>query len=200
MNGIREYLSTLEDYLQELDLKNKIVLYVSVLIFFGIIYYYFNYDYFNSKMEENRSKIIELKRENHFSVKKAKIKLAHLKKELKKLKLEKDELKADMVYLKRKLTLSHLKVDDDKFYSLLEKVLYKSIELDFAPNYLIKKEDKKDFIKYSLDINSSFNICEENKLFNLIKFLESTKYVATIEGFDENNSDFFIRYSIWGVK
>jgi hypothetical protein len=192
-------MNRLEEFLQNLDIKNKIMLYVSLVIVAGIIYYNFNLGYMSSKIEDNKKVIKDLEKKIHFSIKENRHKLAVLKKEYKQLILKERKHKENLEYLNRRISFSSLRLDDSKFYSLLRDILNKSNLLNLAPNFVINKKVDK-FVKYNLEINGSLNICEEKKFFELIKFLESTKYVSNIESLDRNSTDYLIHYTVWGIK
>lgn len=194
-------MNRLEEFLQNLDLKNKAMLYLSVLIVGIIVYYNFNYNVLNSKIQNNSKKIVNLKKRLNISPREYNNKLSKLKKEYKNLKIVENEKLQDLSYLNRRLKLSHLNINDKNFYTLLENILSKSYDFDLTPSFYIQK-DFGNFKKYIVDINGSFTVCSEKKLFDLIKFLESRKYVVNIDTFnlDKNTSNFFIRYNIWGIK
>jgi hypothetical protein len=194
-------MNRLEEFLQNLDLKNKIMLYLSIVVVGVIIYYNFNYNILNSQIEDNNKQLKKLEKRVNFSFKNYKKKLIKLKKEYKNLKIIKNEKIQDLDYLNKRIDLSPLKLDDKKFYSILESILYNSSSLNLTPDFYIDKKFDK-FKKYVIDINGTLAYCQEKNLFNFIKFLKSGKYVVNIDNFrfDVNSSNYFIRYNIWGLK
>jgi hypothetical protein len=201
-------MNRLEEFLQNLDLKNKIMVYFSVVIIGIIFYYEYNYSVLYSNINNNNENIKKLEKKLHFADKTHNKKLIKLKKEYKKLELIKNEKVQDLRYLKERISLSHLNINDKIFYSILENILYKSEKLNLAPNFHINKKFSK-FKQYIVDINGTLNNCQENDLFNLVKFLESNKYLTNINKFnlDLHKKDgdkyikfFYINYNIWGIK
>ena len=194
-------MNRLEEFLQDLDTKNKILLYLSVVVVGIIIYYNINYNYLSSKIETNKKEIVKLKKENNININSYNKQIAKLKKDVKKLKLIANEKLKDLQYLNERINLAVVKIDDNKFYSLLEKILYKSSDLGLSPNFLINQNMGK-FKTYTLEINGSLPECGYKNLFSFVKFLESQKVINNIDKFKMNkkNSNFYIRYNIWGIK
>jgi hypothetical protein len=191
----------IEEFLQNLDIKNKVLLYLSVLIFGIIIYYNFNLNYLSPKIKYNENLIKKLEKKTHLSLKSYNKKLYELKKKYKSLLALKNEKIQDLKYLNKRINLSVLFINDKKFYSLLENILNKSYDLGLNPNFYITQNFDK-FKKYIIDVNGTVGICEEKDLLDFIKYLESSKYVVNIDEFtfDFNSSNYFIRYNIWGIK
>jgi hypothetical protein len=194
-------MNRFEEFLQGLDIKNKIMLYLSVLIVGIIIYYNFNYNNLNAQIEDNNRLLKSLNKKIHISKKDYILKLNKLKKEYKNLKIKKNEKIQDLEYLNKRIDLSYLNINDKNFYSFLENILYKSSILDLNPNFYITQNFDK-FKRYVIEIKGSLGFCEEENLFNFIRFLESSRYVVNVDSFklDKNGSGYFIRYNIWGVK
>jgi uncharacterized protein YlbG (UPF0298 family) len=194
-------MNRLEEFLQNLDKKNLILLYLSVFIIGIIIYYNFNYNVLSSKIDENSQLIGDLENKANVSLKKYNTKLAKLKKEYRNLKIKEYSKLQDLDYLNKKIDLSILNINDKNFYSLLENILYKSSVLNLNPNFYINK-NINNFKIYNIEINGTLGYCNERNLFNLIKFLESQKYVNSVEScyIDENRSNFYIKYNVWGLK
>ncbi|GAX87078.1 conserved hypothetical protein [Lebetimonas natsushimae] len=194
-------MNRLEEFLQDLDNKNKIMLYLSVVIIGIIIYYNFNYSFLSSKIDSNQEKIKKLEKSLNFSIKNYNIKLAKLKKEYKNLLTIENEKLQDLEYLNKRINLSTLNVNDKSFYSLLEKILSKSYDEGLTPDFYIHKNIDR-FKKYTIDINGSVEVCDEKNLLNFIKYLESRKYINNLSKFklDINSTNYFIKYNIWGLK
>ena len=194
-------MNKLEEFLEQLDNRNKIMLYVSVVVVAIIIFYNFNYAVLSAEIDENSAKIDKLNKEVHFSLNHYNAKLVNLKKTSKKLVLKENEKLQDLDYLNKRLNLSILNVDDKKFYSILENILSKTSALNLTPSFSIDKNMTK-FNKYEIKIDGVVQNCSEAKLFNLIKILESGRYVSNIDKFsiDKNSSTYSINYNIWGIK
>jgi len=194
-------MNRLEEFLQNLDIKNKIMLYISIVVIGIIIFYNFNYNVLSGEIEENKQLINDLQNRVKFSLKRYNNRLVKLKKEYKKLKINENKKLQDLDYLNKRLDISTLNVSDKNFYTLLENILYKSNMLNLAPSFYIKQNFGK-FKKYIIDINGTLGYCQEKNLFKFIKILESYKYVNNIDKLilDENSSNYYIKYSIWGIK
>jgi hypothetical protein len=132
-------VNRIEEFLQTLDIKNKIMLYLSIIIIGVIVYYNFNYDFLYSKIKNNDREIQNLEKKVLISMKDLNKKLAKLKKEYKNLKALKNEKIQDLEYLNKRINLSVLKINDSQFYTFLENILNKSDNLNLNPNYYIKQ-------------------------------------------------------------
>ena len=194
-------MNRFEEFLEDLDTKNKIFLYLSIVVIGIIIYYNFNLSYLSEEINKNEKKIVKLQKENRINVKSYDKQIVKLKKDFKNLKLTLNEKFKDLKYLNERLNLSVLKINDSKFYSLLENILFQSSNLNLSPNFLINSQIN-DFKNYNIEINGSLPYCGDSNLFSFIKFLESQKVVNDIDKFyfDKNSSEFYIKYNIWGIK
>jgi len=194
-------MNRFEEFLEDLDTKNKIFLYLSIVIIGIIIYYNVNLSYLSGKINKNERIIVKLQKKNKINLKNYHKQIVKLKRTFKNLSLTLNEDFKDLKYLNERLNLSVLKINDNKFYSLLENILFQSSNFNLSPNFVINSQIN-DFKSYHIEINGSLPYCGENNLFNFIKFLESQKVVNNIDKFyfDKNSSDFYIRYNIWGIK
>jgi len=193
--------SKLEEFFQNLDNKNKLFLYLSVVIVAIILYYNLNYNYFSKQININNKKIQNLNRRNKINIKRYRNKAIKLKTEFKKLNFIVNENLRDLQYLNERLNLSILSINDNKFYSLLENILFKSSNLNLSPTFTISQDNSK-FKIYSIDINGSISYCNDKNLFSFIKYLESRKLVNNISNFyfNKKTSKFYIKYNVWGIK
>jgi len=107
-------MSKIENYLNSLDKKNITLLYLSVVIAFGVLYYNVNYSIFQKEIDLNNQKIISLK--NKLKKTSLSLKLKNLKIKLKKLKKENVSLKEDLKYLNVRIkTSAILHIDEKNF-------------------------------------------------------------------------------------
>lgn len=194
-------MNRLEEYLQDLDNKNKFILYFSIVALGGLIYYYFNYDVLYTQITKTQNKISAIEKKINLPIKNYAIKLPVLKKKYKNLLILKNKRLQDFEYLDERINISFLNIGEKDFYTLLEKILYKSYNLNLTPSFYID-ESFDVFKKYIVNIEGRLGYCQEKKVFDLVKFLESSKYVVNINKFnlDSNISKYFIKYNIWGIK
>jgi len=197
-------MNSIENYLQTLDKKNLIMLYLSVVVVFLIIYYNFNYSYLNEKIKTGSDKIALLKSKyakNEIYEKK----LARLKKLTQSLKKENLSLSEDLRYLNVLIKTSDvLHINDRKFLNILEEVLFKASINDIQASYTISKE-LNDYKIYQIDINGTFDASEFGNFNEFIKNMESVKSINEIKFLkfylnkDKKNVYFEIKYYLWGL-
>jgi len=194
-------MNRLEEFLQDLDTKNRIFLYLSVVVVAITIYYNLNYNYLSDKIDKNKEEIKKLKKESKIDINVYNKKIVTLKKEHKKLTVLRNEKFKDLKYLNVRLNLSSLKIDDNKFYSILKNILSETGTLGLSPNFAITQNVDK-FKTYTIEINGILPYCGEKSLFTFVKFLESQSVVNNIDklSFDKNSSTFYIKYNMWGIK
>jgi hypothetical protein len=195
-------VNRLEEWLQDLDSKNKIALYIMIVAIAGVIYYYFNYSVLYTKINKNEKKIVSLKKKLNLPIKNYAIKLPVLTKKYKNLLTAKNKRLQDLEYLNERINISFLHINEKDFYALLENILNESYNLKLTPSFYIS-QSFGTFKKYIINIEGAFGYCQEKNVFDLIKFLESRKYVVSIDKFNLDNNGslkFFIRYNIWGIK
>jgi len=177
-------MNRVEEYLSSLDSKQKIMIYLSIIIVFGIIYYYFNIEYLGQKIKtlQKESKKWEVKALK--TNKKLFRDIAILKKQLKNLKIKYVSLSDDYKYLQNVvLTSKRLYINDGKFYQFLNEMLSNSNNLNIGASYLINNKEVIDNIAiYRL---SFFGKLDIDNYPSLIKFMTKIKNSNALVGFKD---------------
>jgi len=194
-------MNKIEEYLNTLDKKNIILLYVSVVLAAFVVYYNFNYSVLYEKIENCEREINtlqkKLKKTNELNLKFVKI-----KKEFKKLKNQNITLNEDLKYLNVLIkTSSLLHINEKEFLSILKSVLQKAVESNIKASYLIDKEIN-DYQKYIIDINGVFAPSNFHSFYLFIKNLEKIKAVKKIEYLKFEKKDrinFSLRIVFWSL-
>ncbi|MEO1923355.1 MAG: hypothetical protein ABGX25_02405, partial [Nautiliaceae bacterium] len=176
-------MNRIEEYLQSLDNKNRLMLYVAILLLGGFIYYYVNYNIFYQKIVslENKKRDIILKMKKQTNT--VTTELVKLKKKYKKLLKQHTILKGDLKYLIVVVNTSKkIFIDDKKFFYILNKILENSNKYQINSTYLIntKKKELKDFnviLNGSVDVNEFLNLANFIRSVEKMNFVKSVNYV-----------------------
>jgi hypothetical protein len=198
-------IERLEEVFSSLDKKNKIMLYLSVLIVVFIVYYHFNLGYLSKKEKKLKDTLNSYKSELKYVSGDYDKKLIKLKEEYKKLKLKFTNLKVDLMNVKFFIkTTKILMVDNKEIVSVLKLILNSAYKNKIISSYFIDSKEDKNYSTLLINIEGGFNPYEVNKFYNFLTTLESLKKVDKIESFSlRNNFDdvnFSIRFKIWGIK
>jgi len=194
-------MSKIENYLNSLDKKNITLLYLSVVIAFGVLYYNVNYSIFQKEIDLNNQKIIGLK--NKLKNTSLSLKLKNLKIKLKKLKKENVSLKEDLKYLNVRIKTSViLHIDEKNFLNILRSVLQEAVNNNIKASFTISKK-VNDYKTYIIEIKGEFAPFEFNKFYRFIKNLENIKAVKEITNLNlskNKNVTFEIKILFWSLK
>ncbi len=170
-------MNKIEEYLNKLDKKNTILLYVSVVIAVFVVYYNFNYGVLSKTIEENRDIIAELERKMQ-NTNELKSKLTALKRSLKSLKEKNTVYSEDLKYLNILIKTSDvLNIKEEKFIDILKNVLQKASENKILASYVIKK-DVNGYVVYEIDISGEF---PEDKFMKFYKFIRDLEKIHAIK-------------------
>jgi len=197
-------MNKLENYLNSLDKKNLIMLYLSVFVIFFIVYYNYNYTVLQKRIDTNENQLYQLQQKLN-KLGNYNQKLIALKKELKKVKQENLSFREDLKYLNVLVkTSSILYIKDKQFIDILKSILQNATDNNIKATYQIDKK-KDNYKRYIININGEFDTNGFYNFYNFVKSLESIKAVKEIENinftYDEKAKliKFNLKFSIWGL-
>jgi len=197
-------LSKIEEYLKDLEKKEIYMLYVSILIVFGVIYYYLNYPQFD-EIKTLNSKIIKLQKE----LRKKLPTVKRYKKQYISLLKQKQEAKSDYDYLLMSINTSDiLVVDKESYFNSLKKMIKSSLKKSIYPSKItLGYVDEKLIRMYYYNVSGKFensafiNFMEFIKSFENLKSINSVKTLNLAKAdINATNVDFNITFGLWGVK
>jgi len=193
-------LNRVNEYLKTLDFKNLIILYLSFLIVFIIIWVIIYNNYFLDKINGIyiQEKIILKK---IASLSKEKDKLKKLKMSYLKSKTELSSLRNDIKYLNSLVFSSKLYLSNSSYLKILEHYL------KIAPivNASLKcTQYTKGVRDYNIKINGYFRVENYVDFIRFIKQIEQVDSIVTIDNLILVNEGNIVRYdinvSLWSIK
>jgi len=194
-------MNKFETYLNSLDKKNIILLYLSIIIIAVIVYYNFNYGVLSKQINTNSEKISFLQSKVK-KVSNLQEKLNNIKAQLNKLKKQNLSLNEDLKYLNLLIkTSSILHVDEKSFLNVLKDVLQNATNNNIEASYTINKSIK-DYVVYQIDINGEFSPEEYGNFYKFIRDLEKIRAVKEIKNLTfekKKDVNFNIQLLIWGI-
>ncbi|AZV47066.1 hypothetical protein C3L23_07205 [Nautilia sp. PV-1] len=194
-------MNKFETYLNSLDKKNIILLYLSIIIIAVIVYYNFNYGVLSKQINTNGEKISFLQSKVK-KVSSLQEKLNNIKAQLNKLKKQNLSLNEDLKYLNLLIkTSSILHVDEKSFLNVLKDVLQNATNNNIEASYTINKSIK-DYVVYQIDINGKFSPEEYRNFYKFIRDLEKIRAVKEIKNLTfekKKDVNFNIQLLIWGI-
>ncbi len=207
-----ELLKSLDEFLQELDIKKKIFIYATPFIVGLLILVFFILPIQNSEIEE--LKIEKEKLQNRLKkdrVSKIKAKIQSTQKQIFQLKESIEEDKDSLNYFYARLSnLDIIKFDEEKWLLVLNDILKKSallnISIDVIKNSDPKIKDLTNQIvakKYVEIVGSG----DYKSILKYIDFIENSRYLAEIKNIKVYKSssldkkvEFKINFTIYGVN
>ena len=195
-------MNRFEEYLNGLDKKNLIMLYLSIIIAVGVIYYNYNYSVLQDKIEQNNNEIHKLlqKSKKSHSLNK---KLVSLKKEYKNLQKTHESLVEDLRYLNLLINTSPiLKLTDKKILNILRDILQYAIDNNIVASYEMQFVSG-DYNNYIINIKGSFDVNDFMNFYKFIKSVESMNAIKEIKMINfqkKENVEFTMQIYFWGLK
>ena len=194
-------MNRLEEYLNSIEKKQLYMLYISILIAVGVLYYNFNYSFLQNKINTQTSKISvlenKLKKTNYLE-----LKLIKIKNQIKKLKKENSGLSEDLNYVNILITSSNiLNINDKKFPDILKNVLNEAVNNNIQASYTINK-NLTNFKTYNIDINGTFTPKQYYDFAYFIKNLEDINGIKEIKNFSlkkDRKVKFHISIIFWSL-
>jgi len=197
-------MNRIEEYLQSLDNKNRLMLYVAILLLGGFIYYYVNYNIFYQKISSLEQKKYNILAKMKKQTNAVTTELVKLRKKYKKLLKQNTILKEDLKYLIVVVNTSKkIFVDDKKFFYILNDILKKSNRYQVNSTYIIntKKEELKIFKVIS---RGKMDVSEFLNLANWIRSVERIEYIKNISKAEFNRTqediNFSVEFNFWSYK
>ncbi len=195
-------MNRLDEYLNGLDKKNVIMLYVSVFILAFIIYYNFNYSVLSEKITGNENKIYELRQKLKENLNLS-VTLKSLKSKLRELKKNNSELTEDLKYLNMLIATSPvLHINDVKFLEILKSLLEKAVANDIEASYFLNKK-LNEYKVYEIDIEGFYTPEHFEKFYRFVKSLEKIRVIKEVKylKFVKGEDVFFkMEISFWGLR
>ena len=188
-------INKIEEYLNSIDKKNLIILYLLVASLIGLVYYNFNYSILGDEIKKYNYEIesLEKKIKDNSSLL---VKLKQLEKNIKKLKAENFSLKEDIKYLNVLIGSSNVfNINEKRFFNILKNILQKAVDNDIKASYKIKVSEDK-FKVYSIHINGEFYKENFFNFLNFIKDLESIRNIKKIQNLLVTKKDNSIKFSL----
>ena len=193
-------MNRFEEYFSNLDKKNLIMLYLSLIIAAGVIYYNFNYSVLQNRIEENYVEINKLKSKKPQNLN---TKLVTLKKKYKLLKKTQETLSEDLKYLNLLLkTSSILKMSDKKMLNILRDILQYAIDNNIVASYDMRFVSDK-YNNYIINVKGSFDAKRFNDFYGFVKSIENMKSIKEIKILkfsNKENIEFNMQIYFWGLK
>ena len=172
-------MNRIEEYLNSLDKKNLVLLYASIIIAVFIVYYNYNYNILQEKIDNYNVKIVQLKKKLE-STNSLRSVLSELKTQLKKLKKQNVSLNEDLKYLNVLVkTSSILHRNEKNFLNILKNVLHNAIQNNIKASYTIDK-NTDEYKKYIINVQGEFEPEMFDKFYEFIKNLEKIKAIKEI--------------------
>ena len=202
-------IDRLDEFLDEREPKEKYMIYISIIIVTGIIYYFFNWnvlhkdivniDYELHKMEKSSNiksyerKLIKAK--NEFNNDNNKV--IYLKKNLKKIQSLISSIKSVKLFVK-----------DDDLFMFLQKIFSLSIKKSLFPSYTIDKKENDLLTQYIVRIQGESSLSNFVNFIHILRFMEKSNYIVNLDRVDFNVtnysygivSDFNSTVNIWSYK
>ncbi len=192
-------MNKIKDYLENLDTKNLIMLYLSILILFFIMGYFIYQKIIFPKKQQliNQEislikKIREVKSNNYEVIK--------LKKIYKNKKLKINSLREDLNYLNALIySVPKININKKRYLNIIDNYL----QIGSSLNASFKFNQTKKIDKYNIYISGKF-LPEEYFIFvKFLKILQNPKAIVTINNLDLNYKKYInydINLSIWSIK
>jgi len=165
----------IEQYLNSIKPKEVIYLFASIPIVIFIIYYNFIYPSFvkqnnklNSEIKTNKKELVKTVTEIR--------NIRKINKSLPSVERKLEKLKEDFKYIKYNLAyVNIITLDENRVYSILEKILNKSNKLQLNTSFSIKWN--QDYPPFERVLN--INIKGNGNFLNIIKYIQ---YLENIDG------------------
>jgi len=171
-------MDRIEEYLSGLEFKHKIMLYASVFILGGIIYFYFNYTYLNEKYSKLMAQKREWLKTTSTGLQKLKISVNVRKKELNILKKKYLEESEDLKYLVASIRASkRLYMNQEKFYNLFNQIINASKEAGLGSSFVVDSKSGELLNQYNIKVFGKIYVYDFD---NIINFLYKVKNLPAL--------------------
>jgi len=196
-------MNRFEEYLNSLDRKNIIMLYISVFVIGFIVYYNYNYSVLQERIEQNSEKITKLQLKNKKTSTLYK-ELKKLKQEVKKLESLNASLQEDYKYLSMLVKTSRvLNISDGDFFDILRSILHSATVNNIKASYKIETK-LGDYKEYMIMLSGDFTNENFKNFYDFIKSIESIPYIKKIEQLEFSKTKdavmFNMSVSFWSIR
>ncbi len=192
-------MNKINEYLENLDKKNLIMLYLSILIlFFIIVYFVYENMILPKKMRLIDNKISIIKKIRLLNNNESKLIL--LKKKYKKEKIKLNSLKEDLKFLNAVVYSSkRLNVNKYKYLNIINKYLQMGSNLNAS--FVFNRLNALN--KYNISVYGNFSPDDYFIFVKFLKILQQPNAIITINDMKLNykkNVHYDINLSIWSIK
>jgi len=196
-------MNRLEEYLNKLNKKDLIYLFLSIPVFFFMIYYQFIYSY----LEKEHNKLIAKKRVETKKLRKISTEIRvvkNVKHDIKPYKIKLSSLKEDYKFIKYSFSnLELIKLSEKKLYNVLTDILNFSKKSNLTISIFIDKSTPPKPFNNALEVT----IKGKGNYLNIVKFIdyiESRKILVRVKELNIIKSDekekFVIKFESVGIK
>jgi len=192
-------MNRLNEFLENLDKKNLIMLYVSILIICFIIVYYVYQDILLPKKELLTNQKISLIKKIRELRNKPEI-ITVLRRKYKNKKIKVNEAKEDLRYLKELIySTPRLNISQKEYLNILDK--YIQIGSNINASFIFNETKKLN--KYNIEINGKFSPVNYFEFVKFLKTLQKPNAIVTINDLllnYDNVVNYDINLSMWSFK
>lgn len=202
-------IDRLDEFLNERENKEKYMIYISIVIVTGLIYYFFNYKmlYFEVKQKQNDVAYVK----QNYDIKSYERKLTISKNKFNDLNHKIKDLKDNIKYIQALIASVkgiNFFVQDDDLFSFLKNVFSFSIQKNLFPSYSISKQKKSLLKEYTIKIKGETSLKNFINFISMLRYMEKSNYIITFNRVEFNVSkysygsvsDFNSTVNIWSYK
>ena len=202
-------IEKLDDFFNEREPKEKYMIYISIIIVIGIIYYLFNYKFLYNDLKQKQRDIVYTRKS--YDIKAYEKKLLITKNKFNNLKREISSLEDNLKYIKN--LISSIKsvnffVNDDELFLFLKNVFSFSIKKSLFPSYSLSKKKHSALKEYKIVMKGQTSLKNFISFISTLRFIEKSHYIVTFDKVEFNVSkyrygtvnDFNSTFSIWSYK
>lgn len=202
-------IDRLDEFLNEREPKEKYMIYISIIIVIGIIYYFFNYKMLCSELKQKQNDIIHTKQTYDLKSYENKLKIA--KNKFYNLNNKIVALRDNIEYIKNRISsIKNIKffVNDDDLFLFLKSLFSFSIQKSLFPSYVMSKQKQSLLKEYSIQIKGQTTLKNFVNFISMLRYIEKSNYIVTFNKVDFNVSrysygmvsDFNSTVNIWSYK
>jgi hypothetical protein len=169
-------MNRIEEFLNGLEKKHLVLLYLSIAMLGVVIYFNFNISFMKSEAIKYKKEIAKYKRLKNGGLNKLKLQLLNLTKQEKKLLKKKYKLKEELKRLNTLIMTSPvLFISDNSFANILKEILYNSEKFNVKISLNISN-DKDIFKIYTINLNG-----KANNMYDIYRFIQSIEKIRKIK-------------------
>ena len=202
-------IDKLDDFLNEREDKEKYMIYLSIVIVIGMIYYFFNWNMLHKEIIERKSTLKSI--EKSYDIKSYENKLRISKNKFTVLNNKISSLEKNIQEIQKLITsIKSVKlfVDDNDLFMFLQNVFSLSIKKSLFPSYTIDKKKSDLLTHYQIKIKGKTTLNNFINFIHILRFVEKSDYIVNLNRVEFNVSnysygtvsDFNSTINIWSYK